>query len=195
MGRVAAVVLAAGEATRFGAPKQRLLLPLVLARLGAAPVDEIVVVAGANPLETACDKPLQAGPATRLVRCADWQRGPGASLRCGLAALGPEVEAAVVVLADGPRLSPASVERTLAEWRRSGAIVAASYGGERGHPLVLGRADWGRVPDEGLRALEARLVPCDDLGAPGDVDTPEELASLRLDGDPEGRAGRAGSAG
>jgi hypothetical protein len=26
------------------------------------------------------------------------------------------------------------------------------------------------VPDEGARALEARLVPCDDLSPPGDVD-------------------------
>ena len=49
---IAAVVLAAGEATRFGAPKQRLLLPEVLERLEQSPVDEIVVVAGAHTLET-----------------------------------------------------------------------------------------------------------------------------------------------
>ena len=44
---IAAVVLAAGEATRFGSPKQRLLLPQVLERLSKAPIDEIVVVQGA----------------------------------------------------------------------------------------------------------------------------------------------------
>jgi CTP:molybdopterin cytidylyltransferase MocA len=47
MGRIAAVVLAAGAATRFGSPKQRLLLPRVLERLAVSPVDEIVVVEGA----------------------------------------------------------------------------------------------------------------------------------------------------
>ena len=52
-GQVAAVVLAAGEASRFGAPKQRLLLPQVLARLAAAPVEDVVVVAGAHPLGSA----------------------------------------------------------------------------------------------------------------------------------------------
>jgi nicotine blue oxidoreductase len=172
-GRIAAVVLAAGEASRFGAPKQQVLLPEVLARLAAAPVDEIVVVAGAHALERPRDT---AARHVHVVHCAEWERGPGASLRCGLAALGEDVGAAVVVLADGPDLAPASVDRLVADWRANGgAIVAASYGGARGHPLLVARAAWSEVPDEGLRALAPRLVACDDLGAPGDVDYPGDL--------------------
>jgi nicotine blue oxidoreductase len=177
MGRIAAIVLAAGEASRFGSPKQRILLPLVLERLTETSVDEIVVVAGAHELMLSRDTVSSASP-TRLVPCAAWEQGPGASLRCGLAALGPEVEAAVVVLADGPNLAPESVERVLTEWRRRDGIVAASYGSGRGHPLVLGRADWKGIPDEGLRDKPVRLVPCDDLAAPGDVDTEEDLTAL-----------------
>jgi nicotine blue oxidoreductase len=159
-------VLAAGGATRFGGPKQRILLPRVLERLAQSPVDDVVVVAGAHELDDASG--------TRIVDCPEWERGPGASLRCGLAALGPGVEAAVVCLADGPNLAPESVRRVLAAWRAgAGVVVAASYAGERGHPLVLGRAAWAAVPDEGMRSLPAMLVPCDDLGAPGDVDAPE----------------------
>ena len=162
---VAAVVLAAGAASRFGAPKQRLLLPLVLERVRASGVDEIVVVAGAHALEAD----------VRVVDCDDWERGPGASLRCGVAALATDVEAAVVVLADGPHLAPEAVDRVIAAWRESGAeVLAASYGGDRGHPVLLARAAWSRVPDEGARALEPVLVPCDDLGAPGDVDSADE---------------------
>jgi nicotine blue oxidoreductase len=172
---VAAVVLAAGEATRFGSAKQLLLLPDVLASLAASPLDEIVVVEGAHPLDDACDEVSQAMP-VRVVRCADWRRGPGASLRCGLAALGAEVEAAMVILADGPHLSPAAVARVADDWRaHGGRVVAASYEGVRGHPLLLARAAWDDVPDAGLRVREPRLVPCDDLGAPGDVDTPADL--------------------
>ena len=71
---IAAVVLAAGAATRYGAPKQRELLPRVLARLAESPVDEVVVVAGAHPLESGRG---------RVVDCPEWEAGPGASLRCG----------------------------------------------------------------------------------------------------------------
>jgi len=45
----------------------------------------------------------------------------------------------------------------------------------RGHPVLLARAAWGTVPDEGARALAPQLVPCDDLGPPGDVDYPADL--------------------
>lgn len=171
MGRIAAVVLAAGEASRFGAPKQLVLLPEVLAWLASAAVDEIVVVEGAYAVS-----PCVPETRGRVVRCDEWARGPGASLRCGLAALGDDVEAAIVVLADGPDLAPDAVARVIAAWRAgSGDVVAASYGGTRGHPLLIARERWGDVPDEGLRLRDPVLVSCDDLGAPGDVDVRGDL--------------------
>jgi CTP:molybdopterin cytidylyltransferase MocA len=164
---IAAVVLAAGAASRFGAPKQRLLLPGVLERVRASAVDEIVVVAGAHALEA---------KGTSIVECPDWERGPGASLRCGLAALPPNTRAAVVCLADGPALEPRAIDRLIAAWGGgAGTLLAASYGGERGHPVLLAREVWGGVPDEGARALDPVLVPCDDLGSPGDVDRADDL--------------------
>ena len=159
-------MLAAGASSRFGEVKQRILLEPVLERVRAGAVDDVVVVLGAHEVETSA----------RTVRCPEWERGRGASLRCGLEALGDDVEAAVVVLADGPNLSPAAIDRVLEVRRESGAeIVAATYEGNRGHPVVLDRAVWGRIPDEGARPLPALLVPCDDLGAPGDVDVAEDL--------------------
>ena len=171
---IGAVVLAAGAASRFGAPKQELLIGDVLARLVSSSVDVIVVVEGAHALDSARIDQVRAG--VQVVDCPDWAKGPGASLRCGLAALGGEVEAAVVVLADGPDLAPEAVDRVIAAWREGGGqLVAASYGGVRGHPLLLARSAWADVPDEGLREHEPRLVPCDDLGAPSDVDVPADL--------------------
>jgi CTP:molybdopterin cytidylyltransferase MocA len=155
-------VLAAGEASRFGAPKQRLFLPDVLAALRASSVDDVVVVAGAHELETDA----------RLVHCADWQRGPGVSLRCGQRQL--DAEAAVDVLADGPKLDPRAVDRLIEAWRSgAGDRLAATYDGvNRSHPVLLARPAWSDVPDEGARALDVALVPCEDLTPPGDVDYP-----------------------
>ncbi|HSP72455.1 MAG TPA: NTP transferase domain-containing protein, partial [Gaiellaceae bacterium] len=111
MTRIPVVVLAAGASTRFGAPKQRLLLAAVLERARAArEAGEIVVVTGAHEVDTDA----------RVVHCPDWETGPGASLRCGLAALPADAEAAVVVLADGPDLSPAAVDRLAEAWRTGG---------------------------------------------------------------------------
>jgi CTP:molybdopterin cytidylyltransferase MocA len=160
---IAAVVLAAGASARYGTdpPKQVELLPKVLAALRESSVDATVVVSGAHVL------PLES------VHCPEWERGPGASLRCGLAALPPETEAAVVVLADGPDLDARAVDRVIEDWRANGGdAVAATYDGVRLHPVLLARAVWSGVPDEGAKSLPARLVACDDLKPPGDVDVP-----------------------
>ena len=165
---IAAVVLAAGASSRYGTepPKQVELLPRVLAALRESSVDELVVVSGAHRL------PVES------VQCRDWERGPGASLRCGLAALPQQTEAALVVLADGPDLDPRAVDRVIDNWHANGGdVVAGTYGGVRLHPVLLARAVWDDVPDEGARSLPARLVPCDDLTPPGDVDFPTPAGS------------------
>jgi nicotine blue oxidoreductase len=158
---VYAVVLAAGASSRYGTEpaKQQVHIPAVLAALEASVVDDVVVVSGAHELPVAS------------IRAPDWERGPGASLRAGLAALPDDAEAAIVVLADGPDLDPRAIDRVVADWRADGGdVVAATYTGIRLHPVLLGRAAWNDIPDEGARSLPARLVPCDDLTPPGDVD-------------------------
>lgn len=160
-------MLAAGASSRYGTtpPKQQELLPQVLAAVRAGDaVDGVVVVAGAHAVDADA----------RIVECPDWERGPGASLRCGLAALPDDVEAALVVLADGPDLDPRALDRVVTAWREDGGdVVAATYEGVRLHPVLIARTAWSEIPDEGARMLSARLVACDDLRPPGDVDVRE----------------------
>src|SRR5438093_1090018 len=164
---VTAVVLAAGASTRFGSPKQAVLLEPVLERVrSSTAIDDVVVVLGAHDVETR----------ERSVRCPDWERGPGASLRCGLAALGDEVDAAVVVLGDGPGIDPRAIDRVVAAWSEgAGERIGATYGGVRLHPLLMARNAWDDIPDAGMRALPAVLVACDDLDTPGDVDFADQV--------------------
>src|SRR5919199_6270888 len=155
---IAAVVLAAGASTRFGSPKQRVLLDPVVERVRASSVDDVVVVLGAHDVETDA----------RTVFCREWERGPGASLRCGLAALAAEVRAAVVVLADGPELDPRAIDAVIEHWYDTGEpVVACAYEGQRLHPVLLAREVWERIPDDGARSLPALLLECSHLDPPG----------------------------
>jgi CTP:molybdopterin cytidylyltransferase MocA len=177
---IAAVVLAAGAATRFGAPKQRLLLPEVLERVRASDwVADVVVVLGAHDVTNV---------AARVTRCPDWERGAGASLRCGLRALSDDVEAALVVLADGPDLDPRAIDRVAERWHDTNEpVVAAEYTTGERHPVIVAREVWDSIPDEGARGLDAMLVDCRDLTPPGDVDFADQIPQRFNGMDPESR--------
>ena len=191
--RVAGLVLAAGGGSRYGSPKAlvrlrgRLLVERAAELLAAGGCDPVVVVLGA-----AADQVLAAArlPRTgvRTVVNPDWPTGMGSSLRVGLAAVPAEAEAVVVTLVDTPGLGPESVRRLIAAGGPHGA-AQATYGGRRGHPVLLGRTvitevaaaatgDRGAGPWLAAHPERVRLVPCDGTGDPRDVDVPDDLAAV-----------------
>jgi CTP:molybdopterin cytidylyltransferase MocA len=170
---IAAVVLAAGEGRRFGAPKQLHLiegitmLERVLIAVERSGIATRLVVLGSRADEITAEVPLHGAVAVPSPRWAD---GQAASLRAGLEALPEPIEEALVVLGDGPGLDPQAIQRTAAAGR---GVRAADYGGGRSHPVVLPRACWATLPavgDTPARDLEARLIDCRGLPEPGDVD-------------------------
>jgi CTP:molybdopterin cytidylyltransferase MocA len=126
----------------------------------------------------------------RIVINEDHASGMSSSLRAGLAALGPGVERAVVILGDQPGISGALLDALLDLQERSGLPAAAlSFGGLLHPPVVLRRELWGDLRslegDVGCRALirarpelVAALPAPDGGGHPVDVDTPEDYARL-----------------
>jgi molybdenum cofactor cytidylyltransferase len=189
---IGAIVLAAGEASRFGSAKQLALLdgrPMLehsLRAITAAPVGRVILVLGAGAEEVAGRIDLHG--AEPLV-CPRWQEGQAASLACGLAELS-ECDAVVVTLGDQPRISPDAIRRVIAARRPGALAVRATYGGDPGHPVLLERRLFARMRnvtgDHGARNLlmsvSVREVACDDLGGGEDVDTPAELDALRAGG-------------
>jgi molybdenum cofactor cytidylyltransferase len=189
------VVLAAGAGTRLGGavPKPvvmfrgRPLLTWPLAALVAGGVEEAVVVLGAEAGAVAAAVDL-GGAA--VVVCEGWREGLSASLRDGVqAAAARGAQAVVVVLGDQPLLTGAAVARVVAARDPGRAdAVRATYDGVPGHPTVLEASTFERVAalrgDAGARerlrdpATRIRLVSCDGLGRPDDVDTPQDLARL-----------------
>jgi CTP:molybdopterin cytidylyltransferase MocA len=184
--RVGALVLAAGEGSRFGGTKQlaplggRPLLEHALASVAVLTPRAVVLGHEAHAILAAVD--LQGAEA---VVCEDWREGQAASLRCGLLTLG-DVDAAVIVLGDQPRITTAAVSAVAGAAAEGVAAARASYGGKPGHPVLLGRELLARVGelrgDVGFRDLlgsvDVREVEVGELADPVDIDTREELARL-----------------
>ncbi|MCB0938860.1 MAG: NTP transferase domain-containing protein [Mycobacterium sp.] len=169
----AGVLLAAGAGTRFGMPKvlaeRGAWLRAAVAALSGGGCDEVVVVLGAAVV----DVPAPA----RAVIAPDWRRGPGASLRTGLAAL-PAADFAVVLTVDTPDIGANVVARVLGAARRApSGIARATYDGRPGHPVVIARGHWAALTDdEGARGFlagraDVAAVDCADLATGADIDT------------------------
>ncbi|WP_018348615.1 nucleotidyltransferase family protein [Longispora albida] len=188
-GRVAGLLLAAGGGSRYGGPKALIVLGgqlladrgvTVLREGGCVPV-AVVLGAGAPGVI----RQAESLTSTLIVMNPDWRTGIGSSLRAGLTALAATEAAAVaVVLADMPWVTPAAVCRVIGG-ADAASLAAATYDGQRDHPVLLGRDHWPGVAalalgDTGARpyleahADQVRLVPCEDIASPRDLDTPAQ---------------------
>ena len=186
---VGGLVLAAGEGSRFGATKQ--LAPLwgrpllsyaVRAMLGVPGITPVVVVLGHDA--DAIREQVDLGDAGVVV-CEDWRSGQAASVRAGLAALGP-VDGAVISLGDQPFITSQVIAAVLEAAGDGHEAVRATYGGRPGHPVFLGRALLDRAGelegDVGFRELldgdGVLRLGAEHFCDPMDIDTKEELARL-----------------
>lgn len=184
------VLLAAGGSSRLGRAKQ--LLPYLgrtlvehTARTAlASGAAEVVVVVGA---EAAAVREALRGLKVRIVLNENWAEGMGGSIARGVAALGEEIDAAVIALGDQPRITPVHL-RTLAERviDSDQSIVASSYDGVLGAPAAFARSEFGRLQgltgDVGARHLvrngEEPVEAVFFDGANLDVDTPDDVRAL-----------------
>jgi CTP:molybdopterin cytidylyltransferase MocA len=190
---IGGVVLAAGGASRFGSAKQLaeldgmpLLQHAVNAMVDVFAIARTVVVLGARADDVR--EAIDFRGALPVV-CDDWESGMAASLRVGVEALG-DVDWAIVILGDQPRITPQVISWVADEAERAGDWVAAvrtTYDGEPGHPVALSRWLLDEVRtlrgDVGARELlAAHPVLTVEAGRecrPGDVDTPDDLEALR----------------
>lgn len=187
----AAIVLAAGRATRFGGDKLlapidgRPMLQHVLDLCAAANLAPVVVVLGqsADDLVRACTWRNEI----RVVN-AHAERGISSSLQKGIAALlDNPAPRALVLLGDQPALSLAQLAGILAAPPRPDQpIVVPRYGGRPGNPVLLERNSW-HLGDElsGDRGMSQVFTRWPELvryvDVPGDnpdIDTAADLAAI-----------------
>lgn len=189
---VGGVVLAAGQSSRMPGSQKLLLdidgLPMVRHVYEAASeggCHQTVVVYAEDDVKRAIDGRGE------LVFNPKAHTGMASSLRVGLKAMRPEIEAAVVLLGDQPLVGSRTIATLLRAWRREGSrpAVAVSQGTEAGvwaPPVVLARELWGEMlalrGDAGARqVLHGRPELVDIVPAPGrpdDIDTPDDYAKI-----------------
>ncbi len=194
--RVEAILLAAGAARRMvGRDKLmepvggRPILRAVAEAARASQADRVIAVLapGSDARRTALE-----GVNLDIVEAPDWAEGMAASLRAGLAAVSPEAEAVVILLADMPEVTAGHIDRLIAafdpeEGREICRAVSAS--GVPGHPVLFGRRFFESLAqltgDRGARDLMRDApdfvtdVPTPGEGAAVDLDTPEDWAAWR----------------
>ncbi len=190
----AAVLLAAGRSTRMGAVNKLLIevggMPMVRRTATAileSGVDELVVVTGH---ERAAAEAALAGLACRLEYNPDFEAGQVTSVRAGLGALSPDVDVALLALADQPLIEAADYRRLMRLFAElpGGRIGVPMVSGRRGNPILLPATLKDEVLSRGMRFGCRHLIEDHpDLVAPIDIgieafvvdfDTPEAFAEL-----------------
>jgi molybdenum cofactor cytidylyltransferase len=192
--RVAGLVMAAGRSSRMGANKLlmqdggRPIVARVVEQALAADITEVVVVCGHQEAEV---RAALADQNVRFVSCPDYADGLSASLRSGLKTLSPDIDAALVLLGDMPRVGTGLLRRMIAAFNptEGRAIIVPAFEGKRGNPVLWDRRFFGEMMalagDVGARHLigeHAELVTeieAEDTGIFLDIDTPEAYRSLK----------------
>ncbi len=194
-GRVAGVILAAGESRRLGTPKQ--LLPLdgkpvlghVFESAARTSLSPLVVVLGhaAEEIQARVDFST-----TTVVINPAYADGQSTSLKAAVHALPPNVDAVLFLLGDQPRVDPRVIELLIAANRNHPAMfVQPRYPEGRGNPVLIARALFPELlklsGDTGARPLlqqypdRIRLVDVPEFHRPQDLDTWEDYERLQAE--------------
>jgi molybdenum cofactor cytidylyltransferase len=135
--RVGVIILAAGESSRLGKPKQlitfrgRTLVRHVVESASKSVCRPVAVVLGANMDQIRPEICEEA----RIVENSEWNEGMASSIRRGVEAIEAEVDAIILMLCDQP-LIDAQILNRFAEKSGEG-LVAAEYGGTIGVPALF----------------------------------------------------------
>jgi len=184
----AALLLSAGESSRFGGLPKALLSAgerSAVRRLAEVALfeslDPVVVVVGAHPGPIAHEL---RGLSVEIVEAEQWYEGRTASVQAGLMAL-PADRDILFWPVDHPFVAARTVEAltSLLERDALGVWFIPTYQGHGGHPVVwrstVRRDVLELRADAPIRSLlpefgpQVRRVPVDDPGVLANVDTPE----------------------
>lgn len=186
-GKIAGLILAAGESRRMGYPKALLRYKDetfldVLTGLLAEYCSPVIVVLGSRAEEI---RARARRPAEFVVN-ERFTHGMTTSLQCGLRAVPPAAEHVMFTLVDHPAVSQATVAALVAGARP--LLRVPRYRGRRGHPILFSRsliAEFLALPESAAardtvhsHAGETDYLDLDDAGIVSDIDDLEAYRGL-----------------
>ena len=199
---VAGIILAAGESSRYGQPKQLLdwkgepFVRVVARRALEAGLSPVVVVTGANAEQV---ESAVRGLNVRIVRNSEWKSGQASSIREGIFTLTPAAPLSqgegyaggcIFLLVDQPQITT-SILQALVERHAEGlhSVVAPMVMDRRANPVLFDRRTFADLltleGDTGGRAIfhkhQVEYLPWHDDRLLLDVDTPEHYQRLLAD--------------
>ncbi|MEG6615946.1 selenium cofactor biosynthesis protein YqeC [Peptococcaceae bacterium 1198_IL3148] len=192
---VSAVILAAGQASRMGQPKQLLTLggrPMiwhVANQVCQGRFGEVVVVTGAYNEEI---RQALTGLPVKFVHNKNWAAGQATSVKKAVQSLNSSAQAVLFALADQPLIDVELLNNLVSAYQDAGAsIVIPRCQGRRGNPVLFDLNIWRQqllnlTGDQGARSIiQANPQAVKHLELTSrhyfiDVDTPDDYQKMKL---------------
>jgi molybdenum cofactor cytidylyltransferase len=189
---IAGIILAAGRGVRMGKTKQLLpingipMLQHVINAALASRLDHVIVVLGhaSSEIREAVDLSR-----VTVVENPDYQEGQSSSLKAGLHALNPDINAALFLLADQPSVDSETINQLIDAYQPDQTpILRPSFEGKSGNPVLMDKTVFPRLleleGDQGGRGVfrffqdRIREVPIQHRGIHADLDTSADYQSF-----------------
>jgi molybdenum cofactor cytidylyltransferase len=193
MSRTGVIILAAGNSSRLGRPKQllpyqgRTLLMHVVGEALRADLRPVVVVTGAFQDEVSDSL---RGQSVDIVFNPCWKEGMASGIAAGLSKmllLHPKVNAVIIAVCDQPYISSTLLSELVSTFETSGkGIIASTYADSVGTPVLFGRTYFERLSalsgsDGAKKLLKQYPDDLDTVDFPKgeiDIDTEDDARKL-----------------
>lgn len=191
--KIAGVILAAGQSRRMGAANKLLsklkgksFIQLIVENAIAAGLDDIIVVTG---FEADRIQAELSGFDVTFAHNQQFAEGLSSSLKTGIEALDPKIDAALILLSDMPFITAEIIKTVATSYssRHDERILVPHFKGRRGNPVLWSRRYFQELVslsgDQGARALLQAYPEAIfeiDLGEEIliDIDTPESATAI-----------------